>query len=76
MEETLTERERIEAMIITTIYGLEATYKHFKNKYPVGTHGSVVYSSIPAVKHMVETYLVELNKEIQIEKLKEEIKNL
>ncbi len=69
-------RERIEVMIITTISGLEATYKHFKNKYPVGTHGSVVYSSIPAVKHMVETYLIELNKEIQIENLKEEIKNL
>lgn len=74
--ETLTERERLEVMIITTISGLEATYKHFKNKYPVGTHGSVVCSSIPAVKHMVETYLVELNKEIQIETLKEEIKKL
>ena len=29
----MTERERIEVMIITTISGLEATYKHFKNKY-------------------------------------------
>lgn len=72
----MTDRERLEMMILTTISGLEATYKHFKNKYPIGTHGNVVCSSIPAVKHMVEAYLVELNKEIQIENLKEEIKNL
>ena len=72
----MTEKEKLEMMILTTISGLEATYKHFKNKYPTGTHGSVVCSCIPAVKHMVETYLVELNKEIQIENLKEEIKNL
>lgn len=72
----MTEKERIEVMIVTTISGLEATYKHFKSKYPVGTHGSVVCSSIPAVKQMVETYLVELNKEIQIDNLKEEIKKL
>ena len=63
-------------MIVFTISGLEATYKHFKDKYPAGTHGSVVCSNIPAVKNMVETYLVELNKEIQIDNRKEEIKNL
>ena len=63
-------------MIVTTISGLEATYKHFKNKYPPGTHGSVTCSRIPAVKKLVETYLVELNKEIQIDNLKEEIKKL
>lgn len=52
-------------MIVTTISGLEATYKHYKDKYPLGTHGHVVCSSIPNVKNLVETYLVELNKEIQ-----------
>ena len=72
----MTDRERLEMMIVTTISGLEATYKHYKDKYPLGTHGHVVCSSIPNVKNLVETYLVELNKEIQIEKLKEEIKNL
>ena len=74
--ETLTERQRLEVMIVATISGLEATYEHYKNKYPVSSHGSVVCSSIPAVKHLVETYLIELNKEIQIENLKEEIKKL
>ena len=74
--ETLTERQRLEVMIVATLSGLEATYEHYKNKYPVSSHGGVVCSRIPAVKHLVETYLVELNKEIQIENLKEEIKKL
>ena len=72
----MTDREKLETMILTTISGLEATYKHYKDKYPLGTHGYVVCSSIPAVKNLVEKYLVELNKEIQTETLKEEIKNL
>jgi hypothetical protein len=70
----MTDRERLEAMIVTTISGLEATYKHYKDKYPLGTHGHVVCSSIPNVKNLVETYLVELNKEIQDSMQEEQVK--
>ena len=61
--ETLTEKERLELMIVTTIGGLEATYQHYKDKFPNGTHGHSICSNIPAVKHLVESYLVELNKQ-------------
>ena len=70
----MTDRERLETMIVTTISGLEATYKHYKDKYPLGTHGHVVCSSIPNVKNLVETYLVELNKEIQDSMQEEQVK--
>lgn len=58
----MTNKEKLEALLAVTIRGLDATYEHYKDKFPNGTQGHSVCSRIPAVKHLVETYLVEINK--------------
>lgn len=62
MKGIMTEEERIRVMIITTLSGLDATYEHYKGQFPPGSQGDSICSKIPAVRHLVETYLVELNK--------------
>ena len=58
----MSDKEKLEALLAVTIRGLDATYEHYKDKFPNGTHGHSMCSRIPAVKYLVETFIVEINK--------------
>ena len=57
------DKEKLETLLAVTVRGLDATYEHYKDKYSNGTQGHSACSRIPAVKHLVETFIIEINNE-------------